>query len=239
MNIVLFVWRDFRSCARWLALAGGVFVLHAAAAFPFPGMYLLLTFLFPLFLAVGPLLVEIKYPTDRLWASLPLRRWELVCARYAAATLGLAIGLGASLVLSVLLWAVFPPVRWPAPPPLVVASAAFGLAFLLAWLLCAYLPFVFRFGAARGPVVFACAFLGLSVLVSAAQHLVATLFPGAGSSWVAAVLRSPGKAVLGALAAVRDLWGTPVLWALLAAFTLALAAASLALSIRFYRRRDL
>lgn len=239
MNIVLFVWRDLRSCARWLALAGGVFVVHGAAAFPFPGMYLLLALLFPLFLAVGPLLVEIKHPTDRLWASLPLRRWELVSARYAAAALGLGIGLGASLVLSVLLWAVYPPVRWPAPPPLVVASAVLGLAFLLSWFLSAYLPFVFRFGPARGPLIFAGTTVGVSILVSAAQHLVATLFPETGFSWLATVLRAPGKAVLGALAAVRDLWGAPALLVLLAVLTLALAAASLALSIRFYRRRDL
>ncbi|MBP7865472.1 MAG: ABC-2 transporter permease [Acidobacteria bacterium] len=239
MNIILFVWRDLRSCARWLALAAGVFAVHGAAAFPFPGVYLMLTTLFPLFLAIGPLLVEARHPTDRLWASLPLRRWELVAARYAAAALGVGIGLAAAVGWSALLWTVYPPVRWPAVPPLTVAAAALGLVFLLAWLLIVYLPFAFRFGAARGPVVFACSLLGLSVLVSVLQHLAATLLPATGTSWVASVLRAPGKTILSALSAARDLWGAPLLLALLAVLTVALAAASLALSIRFYRQRDL
>ncbi len=238
MNIALFVWKDCCACSRWLAVATAFFLVHGTAAFPFPGFYLLLTALFPAFLAIGPLLVEARHPTDRLWASLPIRRWELVAARYAAAFLGLGLGLAAAVAWTVPLAAVMP-VRWPAPPPLLAGAAATTLAFLLVWMLSLYLPFVFRFGPAKGPLVFAGAFLGLAAAAGAAQHVAARWTSAAGPSWVLSALHSPGRSLLNALSAAGELWGAPVLLALLAGLTVAVATLSLALSIRFYSRRDL
>ena len=238
MNIALFVWRECRSCSRWLVAATAVFLVHGAAMYPFPGLYLLLMAMFPAFLALGPLLVEAKYPTDRLWASLPVRRWELVAARYVAAFLGLGLGLAAAVAWTVPLAAVMP-ARWPAPPTLLAGAMATALAFLLTWMVSLYLPFVFRFGPAKGPLVFAASFMALAAAAGAVQHQAAQWTDTAGPSWILSVLRSPGQSLRNVLSAAGELWGAPVLLALLAGLTVAVAALSLALSIRFYARRDL
>jgi hypothetical protein len=209
--------------ARWnLPLAVVVFMLLSAQLVRYDGPYLVagaglacaLTLLAPFF--------EWMRNGDRLLASLPVRRTDIVAARYVVAALSVAIAL--------VVWGAWGRLLLPLVDPGRSAPALWGtpegqVAFVLvAWLaLAVLLPLTFALGLGRAVVAFVAVWVSLALI-----YLLAAGTPG-----------HPIRAVGSALTALNTAGGPIVTAAAGAAACAAMLAASAWLAVRAYERREL
>lgn len=180
----------------------------------------------------GLLLVEWKQDAERFVGSLPVRRDEIVKARFAGA-------LGAA-ALGTVLYTVYGHVllgfggerlrrRWPGEPGW-ESPEGLLVFFLAAFLLCAaFLPFYYRSGLARGTWLFVATF-GTTLVT-------ASLLVRGWASHVGASATHPLPRRV--LASVLESLGTAPAIVLVLGAAAGLGWVSLVLSIRFFDGRDL
>jgi ABC-type transport system involved in multi-copper enzyme maturation permease subunit len=203
------VWKDLLLTRWFLLLVAPLYAVQLASLASSPPATALVMWMFTAILAFGPLAVEESQGTEALWNSLPVRRSDVVVARYLSALFGVVLGL-------VVAWAF---ARVPV--------AFCGLTF--AWLtlvISLFLPCYFRCGIGRGIAVFALLSLGLLVVMAVVGGLIlrhAGGPPEQAPELVASWIRA------------RAAW----IGAALALAMLPITAASAVLSVRFYERRDL
>jgi hypothetical protein len=228
--------------SRWLWMASSVlYVLYLVQQLGLGSSALLLAFAAMLLIAnlIIPLFFEDKDKTETLFASLPLRRVDLVRGRYLLAGLLLAangaliFGTGAAVK-----------VLFPAQAshdtlvPLLSFEGVAGYVLGGGFLLAAYLPMYCRWGLGRSLMVFypslvalLAAAAGLERLASGPWGLIPPLF-------TPDFLKDPGRAVIAGIGVIRAAMGTPLFLATVAACFTVLAFVSFRLSTRFYERRE-
>lgn len=176
-------------------------------------------------------LMDARGGADRFIHSLPVTRADVVRGRYGTAVLlGAGSGVLGALVGVVLALTSAPAA--PAWPRWLSPDVAAAYVVVMAVVIAVYLPCYFRWGYGRGSVAAALAMAGLVI----AGDL-------AGGAFVAGPLaaRQPGLPagiVVQAAAAVADTWGAALAGVLAAAGASTLLAASAAVSIRWYGRRE-
>ena len=166
---------------------------------------------------------EDKFKTASLVCSLPVRRAEIVLAKYAA----IWIMIGISLAYSLLIVAVFPFAKVSVAGILNLKSLLISLA-LISLFFCFVLPFTIRFGFV-GIIIFLLSTQVLGIVV-----LLLGQFMGPKLNLLRVVFRSLEKGVR----AILNHPGTPDFLLLLVAASLLLNAASFALSSWLYARRE-
>lgn len=231
------VWKDLVAARRVLLLAVPLFVFQTATFAGFGPALLLSTFLFTALFAFGSIALEEIQGMEPLWGSLPLRRGQIVGARYLTTVLGCVMGLAMS-------WAV-----GQAATRLVFRAAAEASPFvgvaahlaLLAQLLFAaafFLPFCFRFGAGRGALLFSAWAMGALVALSVGGQALLYLAGRANPLLDPAFWTDKGMLPEPGTLQWLDRGWRWILggWVLLAAGAIAVSAK---LSQRLYERRDL
>jgi len=228
--------KDVRLVGPYVWLIIPAHVLFCAQAFLVPELDFWMNLAVALSWTVVVALLDWRFDSDRLLASLPVARATIVKARYASAVAVMALG--------ALLYVIYGHgVMAVATKRLVEnssrepawASADGIAAFLLVGhvLVIAFLPFYFRFGLPLGAGLFSTA---AALIVSAATAL--THLPGGRESASRTAL-TPSESIRAWLSWLSASWGPE------AASVAILAAAALAgmlsvrLSIRFYQGRDL
>jgi hypothetical protein len=182
---------------------------------------------------VGLLLLEWKQDTERFVGSLPLRREEIVKARYAGA-------LGAA-ALGTVLYAAYGHLllafggerllrRWPGTPGWASPEGLLGFFLAVFLLTVAFLPFYFRAGLSRGAWLLAAS---LAPFLIGSVLLVRWWVSGGGEDI------TPGEFPARVLTSVFETVGVGPAIVLFLAASAALGWVSLRLSVRFFERRDL
>lgn len=209
--------------ARWdLPLAIVVFMLLSAQLVHYDAPYLVagvglacaLTLLVPFF--------EWLRNGDRLLASLPVRRADIVGTRYVVAALAVAVALVAWGAWGRVLLPLVDPERSTAAPWATVEGQV-TFALLAGLALAVLLPLHFALGLGRAVPAFVALLVGVG--------LVDALATGAPAD--------PAAAVESALSAVGSRWGPIATIAVGAAAFAAMLAASAWLAVRAYERREL
>jgi hypothetical protein len=231
------VWKDAVVARRLLLLGLPLYVLQIATFAAFGPGLLLAAFVFTGLLAFGSIAIEEMQSTDVLWCSLPLRRGDVVGARYLTTLVASLVGLGIS-------WTagqaatrlVFRAQGGPSPFVSLGAHATL-LAFLL-FTAAFFLPFYFAFGAGRGAVLFAAWSVGGLLVLSVVAQVALFLAEASNPLLDPALWRDGRIRPDTALIAWLDRWWGWLLagWVLLAACALAVSAK---ISQRIYEKRDL
>jgi len=219
-------WKDFVA-SRWfwvltliICVLYGAFPISQNSAVMVVGLGVVVGLL------LVPLFIEDRYRTEALYCSLPLKRSTIVRARYllsgfvfaAGTILMFAYGYFANSVFKMKLIKIN-------LEALRTLEGMLGFLFAAMFLISIFFPFYFRFGLAKGVVVFTTIIMGLIIALAA-------LFPGK------EILNDPGTGILQALGNVKHSLTAP----LFLFFSLALGAGivflSVRVSIRFYDQRD-
>jgi ABC-2 type transport system permease protein len=219
-------WKDFIA-SRWFWL---LILIICALYGTFPILPNSAVMVLGLGLVVGLLLVtlfvEDRYRTEALYCSLPLKRSTIVQARYLLSGLVLAAGTILMFAYGYFVNSVLKMnLRKMNLEALRTLEGMLGFLFTGVVLVSFFFPLFFRFGLAKGTVVFTVILIGFIISMGA-------LFSGK------EFLIDPGAGILRTLGRIKH-YLTPPLFLLL---TLALAAGiiflSVRLSTRFYDQRD-
>jgi ABC-type transport system involved in multi-copper enzyme maturation permease subunit len=213
---------------RYVGLVTLIYVMAALQAVRHEEALFTLGVMLAVALAVAVPAIEWRLGTDRLLASLPVRRSTLVHARYVAAGLAVALAWAAWVSTDALLAPFLAPDRqgpgsWATPE----GNAAF-LALCMA-ILAIFLPLFFRLGLGRAASVFLPVLVALYGLAAAMAAV-----PGGGIRFVA-----PGALARSVIAAPAGAWGWPAAAAVVVSAMVGVVALSLGLSTGAFRRRDL
>jgi len=232
------VWKDVVA-ARWLLLAGlPIYALQLVGMATLPGVFLMMSLVVSGLLAFGSLALEEVQGTTALWASLPVRRADIVFARYLTVMLGAVLGLGLSLGVE----RVAASLRGGAAvaPSTGEAVAAHAVLLLLLLLAAAVLlPLCFRLGTGSGVMAFAAVTVGALLVLSLGGQALLWLL-GLSNPLLDPALYRDGPDAAQARAAAEWLRRRgPLLLGIAFAVTAAMLAISAGLSRRFYERRDL
>ena len=193
--------------------------------------------LFPLLgagLVLGSLAVSFaldeRFRTETLYASLPVTRRRVVRARYLLAGL-LTAACGALIFGSLTLLSSLARTRGedPSSSYLLSVEGAAGFLLVLAPAILLFLPLTFRYGFGRGILRFAA--VAGAVLLAAGAFAGPTLARSGSSNPLAGAVHSLGG--------IRSSMGTPLFVGAMLAAMAALTYASLTLSIKAYKRREL
>jgi hypothetical protein len=227
-------------CGRWFWLAASA--MYALYVIQPLGMSAILMALGGMLLLANlklPLFFEDKDKTEALYASLPLRRADIVRGRYLLAGLLLA---GSGLVIFGPVAAVKTLVHSPAYQnslsPLLSVEGIAGYLLGGGSLYAAFLPLYHKLGLGRSSLVF---YPGLLILLGAAGGLERL---GSGTLEIippvitAEFLKDPGQGVIAAIGSFRSALGTPIFGLVTIALFAAMAVISLRLSVRFYEGRE-
>lgn len=224
--------KDWATCRLFVLVVFPFYLLYGVIAHMAAGMLFLFHIMMALALSLLPLLMEERYQTDTWLCSLPVSRWEVVAVRYVTVLV--------VTTLMLLLYAVFGALlRWLLPReqalPLLHPGMVIAFYLLPLLMLSVFLPFYFRYGLSRGFFRMNMSVMGLLLVVMVVLELRSSL----GGLW--RYLRSPEflSAPMGTLLGGFVEWlkaggiGVVVLLGLLS-----VPVISLALSVRFYGRRE-
>jgi len=234
--------RDLRLLAPFAWLIAPGHLLWCVQAFLVPELYFWMSLAAALGWTVAMLMIDWQLETDRMTASLPVTRADIVKARYVSALGGVAIGAAFYVAYGHAVMAVAGErliERWSASPAWASGGGVCAFAIVGYALVIGFLPFYFCFGFPLGASWFA---VSATVLVSAAAGLARLVGPAArlaDTPGATAAGLPPSEAVRAWLAVLAAAWGLgPALLAVLAGAA-ALGALSVRLSTGFYRRREL
>jgi len=220
------VWKD-AAAARWILLIliplGVVQLVTLTIS---PPAHLLGTLILAGLLAFGSIALEEIQGTEVLWCSLPLSRREYVLGRYLTALTGATLGLSIGFVTAyaTALWAFRGGDEAAARPSPALYAILLALFLLAA---AGHFPCMFRFGVARGMMVFSAAAIALLLVFSGLAYLLA---PMSG--------RTPSAEEIDLAAAWLARWRYALAGGFLAVAAL-VTLVSAAFSIRFFEARDL
>lgn len=227
-----YLYKDWATCRLFVLVFFPFYLLYGVIAHMADGMLFLFHILLAMALSLLPLIMEERYQTDTWLCSLPVSRWEVVAVRYVTVLL--------VITLMLLLYAAFSALLgWllPREHALPLLHPGMVIAFYLLPLLMVslFLPFYFRYGLSRGFFRMNISVLGLLLIVMIVLELRSSL----GGLW--RYLSSPE--FLGA--PMRTLLGGFVGWLRAGGIglvvllgLLSVPVISLALSVRFYGRRE-
>lgn len=230
--------KDLLIIRFYLLIGLPIYLLYSATFYRQPNAFLLVSLGYSLLLAMGATLIEDRSDADVFLLSLPVNRQTVVCARYLSALLGLVTGLLTSVAWGRALAAVIGPGEGGLPR--VTFGGLAAALLVLTVVLSLYFPLYFRFGLVKGVVVLLAVGLGLVLCGSVAWQLLAELAPPGESGFLPELLRRPAGSFLDGIGQVlQGLGARTFSSALLVVLVGGLAAASLKLSVVWYRRRDL
>jgi len=231
------VWKDVVAGGRLLAVVLPLGVLQVATFALTGPLFFVGAMMFTGLLAFGSIAIEEMQDTERLWASLPVTRGQIVAARYTTVLLGIATGLGSS-------WAAgraaaMLPIT-PEWDPAAVANPGVlaAMAAILMLSAAVFLPLCFRFGAGRGVVIYLAVSVGFLLLVSVAGQVILLARGYSGPLLDPEAWKTAGPELREKLAA----WLTPripAILGLLVSFAAAAFALSALVSRKIYELRDL
>ncbi len=228
-----YLYKDWATCRLFVLVVFPFYLLYGVIAHMADGIFFLFHIMLALALSLLPLIMEERYQSDTWLCSLPVCRWEVVAVRYVTVFL--------VITLMLLLYALFGALLgWllPRQHTLPLLHPGMVIAFYLLPLLAVslFLPFYFRYGLSRGFFRMNMSVLGLLLAVMIVLELRSSL----GGLW--RYLSSPE--FLGA--PLRTLLGGFVGWLkaggiglVVLSGLLSVPVISLALSVRFYGRREL
>jgi hypothetical protein len=203
-------------------------------------LYLLAGMFLAFLFVISVPILEDKHRLDLFLLSLPVKRSQVVGARYIGAGLTLIVSLAVLLSTAPLAAAVFE-VGGAGPGVLLTPP---GIAFFLLPLifsLSLFLPLYFKLGLGRALWALAASCLVLAALAGVAVGLAARLAGKSASSIFpldAEIGAVPFKPFLPLAAWLGESLGTPGFYALLLAVVAVIVTLSLRLSVRFYSKRE-
>lgn len=203
-------------------------------------LYLLACMILTFLLVLSVPILEDRHRLDLFLLSLPVKRSQVVGARYIGAGLALIASLAVLLSAAPLAAAAFE-VEGARLDVLVSPAGILFFLLPLIFLLALFLPLYFKFGLGKGLLALAAACPGLMILFGAAVKLTALLTRKPASALFpldAEIGAVPYKPFLPLAAALRESLGTPGFYALLLAVVAGTVALSLRLSVRFYSKRE-
>jgi len=205
-----------------------------------PAAYFFGHVFFAFLLSISVPMIEYMSRTDHIPAALPVRRAEIVGARYLATLAVILVILGLFLSCSRLARAVFkiPDSRVSTLPTI---QAGLALCIVTAVLASLFFPFYFRSGMGKGLMGFSIAFL--ITLMFASMFLMTPEDRRAADQITATsgLRGSPDPGFFGAslLGSIEKALGNPLCFVLAALAAAALVIISLRISIVFYEKRDI
>lgn len=227
--------KDLIACRLFFLIGVPLYALWALSTFQNPLGFLLLNVGAIVALTLAPIVVDDKYRIDTLVCFLPPSRSKVVLARYLMALVALLIGLGAQYGFGALLSIWFSQTRfWTSCSPEIL----FVFCVVPVGFVALYLPCFFRFGLGRGSFAFAVLMTGLGALTT--SPLLATYLFSANSDFLLTpeMLQRPETALVAFVDYVASTVGSVRFYAAVPVGGVALVTASVALSIRFFNRRD-
>jgi hypothetical protein len=231
--------KDYLS-SRWLWLATSVtFVLYVIQ--PLGLSVLLMAFGVILLLANQniPLFFEDKDKTEALYASLPLRRVDIVRGRYLMA--GFLLSGSGFLIFgsSAAARALFRSQSYQnSLSPILSLEGVAGYLIGGGFLYAAFLPLYHKLGLGRGNMVFFPSLLFLLAAAAGLERFASRALKIIPPLLTPEFLRQPGRGIINAIGSIHSSLGTPLFGFAVIAFIAALVIVSLRLSIRFYERRE-
>ena len=227
--------KDFIAGRFFLAIGLAVYVLYAATSYQKPFGYFILNIAAVILLVLAPLVVDDKYRTDTLICYLPRSRSKVVLARYVMALIALLAGLGLHYGLGAILSIRVEETgfRTLCGPQAVLVFYIVPVAFVSL-----YLPCFFRFGLGRGAFAFAILMIALAIFVTSPLLATDLLSANGGLVVTREMLQHPEMALVAVVDQVAMAVGKGSFYAAVFVGSVAFVSASLALSVRFFERRD-
>lgn len=167
------VWKD-AVAARWILLAGlPVYAINLAPLAGIWPVYVTIGLVGSAILAFGSLAIEEIQGTGTLWASLPVRRRDIVFARYLTAVLGVVVGLTVSFGVERVAALVRAASGGASGTSLAVSATVHAVMLLVLLLVGAVLlPLCFRLGAGNGVLAFGAIAIGAILALALGGQLV-------------------------------------------------------------------
>ena len=185
------------------------------------------------------LIWEDQYRTEALYAGLPLTRRRIVGGRYLlAGFIGLA---GAALIFGsafLALFALRAPAYQSALKPLLSVEAATGYVVVAGFLAAGFLPLYYRFGLAKGNLVFLCGLAAMGLAIAGLERLASRTLKIIPPLFTPGFFKDPGTGSTGLVRSAVEALGLPLFIALFLIVLSALIFASFRLSVRTYEKKE-
>ena len=212
-----------------------MYILYAVTTYESPLGFFIVNIGATIMLVLAPIAIEEKYQTDTLVCHLPPSRGTVVLARYVMAWLALIVGLGLHYGLGALLSIHFMQTGFRT---LCAPQAALVFCSVPVAIFSLYLPCFFRFGLGRGSFVFMVLIAVLAMFITSPFLATDMLSANGGFVLTPAMMQHPELALVALIDHVAVSVGEVRFYVTVSISAVALVSASLALSIRFFQRRD-
>jgi hypothetical protein len=227
--------KDLIACRLFLVFGLAIYALYAVSAYQQPLGYFMVNIGAIILLVMTPIVVDEKYRADTLVCYLPPSRSKVVLARYVMALIALLSGLGLHYGLGAILSIRFEETGfWTLCAP----QAVLAFCIVPVALVSLYLPCFFRFGLGRGSFVFVALIAALTILVTSPLVTIDLLSANGGFVLRREMIQHPELALVALIDHVSEAVSSGRFCAVVSIGSVALVSASLALSIRFFQRRD-
>ena len=228
--------KDLIACRLFLLFGLAIYALYAVSAYHQPLGYFVVNIGAIILFALAPIVVDDKYRIETLVCYLPPSRRQTVFARYAMALLALICGLslqyGLGAALSVV-WSEKTGFWTLCSPQAALVFCVLPIAFVSF-----YLPCYFRFGLGRGSFVFVVLTAVLVIFTTSPFLVTGVLSANGGFVLTHEMVQHPELAMFALVDHFAVSAGEGSFYGMLSIGSIALVAASLAFSIRFFDRRD-
>ena len=227
-----YLYKDWATCRLFVLVVFPFYLLYGVIAHMADGVLFLFHILMAAGLSILPLILEDRFQSDTWLCSLPVTRWEMVAARYVNVLAVITVMMLFYIVLGSLFGWLMPR---ESALPLLHPGMAIVFYLLPILMVSLFLPFYFRYGLSGGFFRMNISVLGLLLIVMIVLELRSSL----GGLWrylsspsfIGAPVRTLVEGFAGwlksggiGLVVVLGLLSVPVI--------------SLALSVRFYGRRE-
>lgn len=228
--------KDWIACRRLLLIGLGLYFLWAVCTYGQPLAFYILNVSAIMMLTLAPIIVDDRCRIEMLTAFLPPSRSKVVLARYAIALISLLIGAAAQYGFGVILNI---GVEGTGFFLLCSPQAVFAFCIAPVTLISLFYPCFFRFGLWHGSLAYAVLMIALTTLLS--SPFVASSVFSVQSDFVLTreMLQQPEAALIALIDSVAAAFGGVRFYAAATLGVAVLVAGSVALSIRFFRERDL
>jgi ABC-type transport system involved in multi-copper enzyme maturation permease subunit len=237
-KISALVHKDWMIGRRFLLVAFPVYLLYALMFFQAGTLFIFVSMLFSLFLALGAVIIEEKTQGDTLLCSFPVKRIDIVYARYLTAGLGAGLGMFVTFAVGFVLDIMFAKTHADFNPTMTFAGFL-GFFLLLATSVALFFPFYFKYGFFKGGLIFLSVSLLFSILTGAVFNLAWLMARKSASTGLGAFFKDPYKTMVHGIGSIAKAVGPLFLLQAVLILIAGLVWLSILISVRMYSGRDI
>jgi len=233
--MIALIRKDLIGCRLFLFIGLAMYALWALSTFRQPLGYFLVNVVAVMAMVLTPVVVDDKYQIDTLVCYLPPSRRKVVLARYVMAVIALLTGLAVCYGLGAILSVRSEENRfWTLCAP----QAVLVFCIVPVTFVSLYFPCLFRFGLGRGSFAFAVLAIALATLMTSPLLATDLLSPSGDFVLTREMVQKPETALVAFIYHVAATVGSGRFYAAVSIGSVVLVVASIAVSIRFLKRRD-